>query len=321
MKRFKDSKQINNLVIAAAPTPPPKPPKFLNIKGLDNLFYWQKEFKSLGLDSSGAPILDPDAVNQIKAAVSAVQGKYGTDEKVALGVQLVGSAFSITKTLLSQSPEWSIFIPAIGVATIVSGAYLSLKPGRRKALIQKVPHFEDTLKNITTKKYDIEETVGTRVPIVKSYTLPQIAEQLGSTQPVNGIWTQGKIQRKFKNPDDVEKINQMLDHQKLSDMRDALMSAGAIPSSIVGTALGYGIGMMIYRSAEANREKAFQAAAPDIRVKEDPTPASKDEITYGMIPVPGYGFQKYTETRELKNGITEYFVPVPPPGKWYRKGN
>ncbi len=329
MKRFKDSKQINNLVIAAAPTPPPltgklpKDPGFLNFKL--PLFLWDTKFKSLGLDSTGAPILDADASNKIQAAVAAVLGKKGLDEQIATGVQLVGgvtgTGFAITKILASQSPEWAYLIPAVGIATALSALYIHLKPGIRRDLIKSVPHIEDTLKNIQTKQYLVEETVGKRAPTVKPYTLPQIAAQLANTSPDGGRWTQGNIVRQFKNADDVDKINLMLKHQKLSDIRDALMSAGAIPSSAVATALGYGIGLAIYAGAEQERQQAFQAAASDTRVKEDPTPASKSELTRDMIKVPGYGFQKYTETRELKNGITEYFVPVPPPGKWYRKGN
>jgi hypothetical protein len=111
----------------------------------------------------------------------------------------------------------------------------------------------------------------------------------------------------------------MLQHQHMSEARDAVRSAAVVPGSLAATALGYAAGLYIHNYQENARQQSYKAAAPDMRVKQDSAPASKSELTRDMIPVPGYGFQRYTETRELKNGITEYFVPVT--GKWYRKGN
>jgi len=330
MRRFKDSKQINNLVIAAAPMATVQAQKFL--KGLGGFppFFWDTKFKSLGLDSTGAPILDPLAKHRIDSAIKAVTEKKGLDEDLAFGASLLTGipalGLTVVKAVASASPEWQNLSGAIVAATALSAFLAKAKPWARKQLILMYPHVEDTLKNIKEKEYMVSETLGSKVES-EPYTLEQILQQLTTSGAKlrGGVWTvpaaKGNrvISRQFQNADDVDKINHMLKHQNLSEWRDALASANVIPASMGITALGYKWWMSIHDGQENARAKAFQAEAPDIRVKQDPTPASKDEITNRMIPVPGSGFQRYTETRELKNGIIEYYVPAF--GKWIRKGN
>lgn len=325
MKRFKDSKQINNLVIAAAPTPPPKPPKFL--KGTWP-FVFDTKHKPI-VDSNGVPVLDPRAKDRIDSAVKAVTNKYGLDEKLAFGVSAVTGIPSfgtfIVKTVAAASPEWQYLAGALAIASGLSAGWLTAKPWIRSLLIAAYPHVEDTLKNIQYKKYNVSETIGS-VTNIEEYTLQEILDQLTASGAKfkDGVWTvpadanNPAISRQFENADDVDKINHMLRHQRLSDIRDMLASGGILPASMGITGVGYKWWMSSHNAKEKAQTKAFQAAAPDIRVKEDQTPASKDEITSGMIPVPPFGFQRYTKTRELKNGIIEYYVPAF--DKWYRKG-
>jgi hypothetical protein len=322
MRRFKDSKEINNIVIAAgtgSKTKIPKSPGFLK---KPSLLYWDTKFKSLGVDATGAPILDPKAKERIESAMNAVKGKAGLDEQITQGVSVLsgvtGAGIGIFKILASQSAEWAYMVPALAAATIISGLFLKLKPGDRARLIKKIPHIEDTLVNIQSKKYKVEETIGNKTPNVVQYTLPQILSQLINAGESfdGGVWMNGKVSRKFADSTEVDKINHMLQHQHMSEARDAVRSAAVVPGSLAATALGYAAGMFIHNYQENARQQGYKAAAPDITVKKDSAPASKSELTRDMIKVPGYGFQRYTKTRELKNGITEYFVPVT--GKWYR---
>jgi hypothetical protein len=323
MKRFKDSKEINNIVIAAGSGQKTKIPKSPGFLEKPSLFYWDTKFKSLGLDATGAPILDPKAVERIESAIKAVKGKAGLDEQITQGVNILGgvtgAGIGIAKILASQSAEWQYMVPALAAATILSGLYLKLKPLDRARLIRKIPHIEDTLVNIQSKKYKVEETIGNKNPIITEYTLPQILSQLNSAGTFEGgVWVTGKASRKFADSTDVDKINHMLQHQHLSEIRDAVASVSAVPAALVTTALGYGGGMAIQNEREKARIKEYQKATKDIKVTAPP-PATKSEITEGMVRVPGKGYQRYTDIREKSDGSYEYYVPVIK--AWVKEGN
>lgn len=317
MKRFKDTNEINNVKTAAVPPGPggkttklPKSPGFLTDPSI--LFWDTKMPKSLGTSSkTGAPLLRKDAPRLIKSALQALEAKGQLDEKISMAISIAGGAGGVVgliKSMGSFSPEFAYFYPAITFASALSGGYNYLKPALRARALQMVPHIEDTLKEIENKTYKIIETpVLGGTSSIREYTLPQIASQISSSSFKDGQWSNGKLKRQFENLDDVNKINHALRHQKLSDIRDALLSFGVIPASFTVAGLAAG---GIYNHIQSEFEKGKEERAQKIQETKAPPTAPKQDITEGYVKVPNMGYQKYTRIRELKDGTYEYFVPT-----------
>ncbi len=317
MKRFKDTNEINNVKTAAVPPGPggtttklPKSPGFLTNP---SLFYWDTKMpKSLGKSSkTGAPLLRKDMVRSIQSARRALEGKAQLDEQISFALSLTGtggSLFGMLKSIGSNFPEFTYFLPAITGATTMSAIYQHLKPAKRAELLARIPHTEDTIKEIEDKTYRIIETpVGGGAPNIENYTLPQIAAQLRSSKLKDGQWINDKFKREFENLDDVNKINHALHHQNMSDLRDGLMSFGAIPAALATAGM---INAVVYNRMQSGFEKGKEGRAQQIQEIKAPPTAPKQDITEGYVKVPNMGYQKYTRIRELKDGTYEYFVPT-----------
>jgi hypothetical protein len=309
MKRFKDSKQINNLVIASGPTPPsgkfPKDPGFLK---KTSPIFWNTRIKPIEKSpTTGAGLIRSDAPKYIQSALNAVQAKSGFDERLNIGVALTSAAttgFGALKSLGSYAGEFTYFLPAISLASIMVAAYMKAKPSLRAYLIGKIPHIEDTLNNIENKTYRIIEENSLGSVGLGQYTLPQIAKQISQGTLSDGVWTNANgVKRQFENASDVQNINLMLQHQKVSEIRDALMSFGALPVTLAGIGVASSLGQKKmqadFDSGYGKKPKDITLTAPRVESDQDTT---TDKVL-GQIRVDGR-YRKFTKRVDNK-----FYVP------------
>lgn len=306
MKRFKDSN--NNLYKVSTAALPPVKDWFKPLN--------PAKLKTPEVGPTGAYLLDPHAIERLESAIKAARKQKGLDEDIAFGVTAIsggsGLAWSVIQSLAQASQDWRTIAVPIGIATVIAGAWIKAKPLARAALIKKWPHAQDTLKTVLSKQYSVlEEVVGSGAAAKsKSYTLPQILEQWNSAGAIdNGEWLTGKIKRRFEDPNQVSKLNQMFKHQYWSDFRDAAMSAGVIPASLGITNLGYElVGNYLTSQFENSPNKA---KAQDVAEETSEAPKINQQPAFeNLTQIDGILYRYDKNNYKEKNGVIYYYVPA-----------